>query len=281
MRNEVVPHAGEVRPDRPGAITAGQIDAARPARARWLAGPAVVCAAAAGLACGGAGHTQVVIGPPPPRETHAVLAGALCQDNLCSCRRNEPGDGGVGVPDTARKRYEIRLTSPQELWLTVNRKEVLYKSPERAEDCFYVDLPSGAQELELRASNPDGVSVGLQVHELGTKTRSWYDTFAFRCGVPGVCSLEELEGQKAEYAGKHNLFDRCGTTKVKGLSWGHGSAPDQLHPSELVVRLTLDIYRFAAWKPHGDDTCGRGRRPGKGAESGAESEPVPPPDETP
>jgi hypothetical protein len=250
MRNEVVPQAGRLRP------------------AVWLAGT-TVCAAATGLACAGAGRTQVGIGPPPPRETHAVLAGALCQDNLCRCRRDEPGDGGVGVPDTGRKRYEIRLTSPQELWVTINRQAVLYKSPERVEDCFYVDLASGAQDVELRASNPDGVSVGLQIHEFGPRTRSWYDTFAFRCGVEGVCSFEELEAQKAGYAGKHNLFDRCGTTKIKGLSWDHGKAPDQLHPSELVVRLTLDIYKFAAWKPHGDDTCGQGRRPA--------SEPEPPP----
>ena len=47
---------------------------------------AVVMCAAAGLACAGSGRTQVAIGPPPPRETHAVLAGALCQDNHCSCR---------------------------------------------------------------------------------------------------------------------------------------------------------------------------------------------------
>jgi hypothetical protein len=235
-----------------------------------------VCAAATVLACAGPGRTQVAIGPPPPKETRAVLAGALCQDNRCSCRSNEPGDGGVGVPDTGRKRYEIRLTSAQELWVTLNRSTVLYKSPERAEDCFYVDLPSGSQEVELRASNPDGVSAGLQIHELGTRTRSWYDTFAFRCGVPGVCSFEDLEAQKAEYAGKHNLFDRCGTTQVKGLSWDHGKAPDQLHPSELVVRLTLDISRSAAWKPHGDDTCGM---PGQGRPPA--DEPAPPPDKAP
>lgn len=255
MRNEVVPQTG-----------GGRLDGFR----------SIAVVAAAVLGCAGPGRTQVAIGPPPPRETHAVLAGALCQDNRCRCRSDEAGDGGVGAPDTGRKRYEIRMTSPHDLWVTINRSTVLYKSPERAEDCFYVDLPSGSQEVELRASNPDGVSAALQIHELGTRTRSWYDTFAFRCGVPGACSFEELEAQKAGYTGKHNLFDRCGTTKVKGLSWDHGKAPDQVHPSELVVRLTLDIYRFAAWKPHGDDTCGmrgQGRPP--------VDEPVPPPDEAP
>ena len=178
-----------------------------------------------------------------------MLAGPLCGDNRCSCR-GDVGDGGAGVPEgTARKRFEIRLgPSPYDLWLSINKTTVLYKSPERAEMCFYVDLPTGTNDVELRASNPDGVSAALQIHELGTRTRSWYETFTFNCGSPGVCSFEELEANKADYAGaKHQLFDRCGTTKVKGISWDHGQAPDQQHPSELVVRLTLDIYRFAAW----------------------------------
>jgi hypothetical protein len=88
-----------------------------------------------------------------------------------------------------------------------------------------------------------------------------------------VCSLEELEANKPRYTGvKHQLFDRCGTTKVKAISWDHGKAPDQQHPSELVVRLTLDIYRFAAWKQHGDDTCGEG-----GGRRGPTDEPQPAP----
>src|SRR5439155_17100535 len=114
---------------------------------------------------------------------------------------------------------------------TINGNTVLYKTPEHAEECFYVDLPTGNQIVELRASNPDGVSAGLQVHELGTKTKSWYDTFAFECGVPGVCSFDELDSLKSHYAdAKRNVFDRCGTTKVKGITWDHGKAPDQLHP---------------------------------------------------
>lgn len=238
---------------------------------------AVVVAAACAAGCTSTVH-PLTIAPPPPKDTHAVLAGALCDDNRCSCR-SEAGDGGVGVPDSAaKKRYEIRLgPSPYDLWLTINQSTVLYKSPERAEMCFYVDLPTGTQAVELRASNPDGVSAALQIHELGTRTKSWYDTFAFSCGSPGVCSFEELEASKAEYTGvKHQLFDPCGTTKVKGISWDHGVAPDQLHPSELVVRLTLDIYRFAAWKPHGDPTCGAG-----GGRRGPADEPTPPPAETP
>lgn len=263
MRSEVVPHSGELR--RPARAIR------RPPRAVGLA--AILAAAA----CSGPGRTQIAIGPPPPRDTHAVLAGGLCKDNHCECRGDQ-GDGGVGVPDTRdRKRFEIRMASAYDLWTTIDGTTVLYKSPERAETCFYVDLPTGAHQVELRASSRDGVSAGLQIHELGTRTRSWYDTFAFACGVPGVCSFEELDAYKARYAGtQRGLFDRCGTTRVKGITWDHGKSPDQAHPSELVLRLTLDIYRFAAWKPHGDTTCGEG-----GGRRGPAGEPTPPPDDSP
>jgi len=283
MRSEVVPQARGFRPDGCRSIPAlvPALVPALPAVPGFSARAARVasaCAAAAALACSGPSRTQIAIGPPPPKDTHAVLAGNLCGDNRCTCRGDGPGDGGAGVPETpGRKRYELRLSSPHDLWVTINKTTVLYKSPERAETCFYIDLPSGAQELELRASNPDGVSAGLQIHELGTRTRSWYDTFEFSCGVPGVCSFEELEANRAKYIATHrNLYDRCGTTKIKGLSWDHGKAPDQLHPSELVLRLTLDIYRFAAWKQHGDDSCGE-----RGGRRGQADEPTPPPDETP
>lgn len=234
----------------------------------------IACAWIGALACAGTAH-QSSIAPPPAKETRAVLAGALCSDNRCSCRSGK-GNGGVGTPDPGKKRFEIRLgPSPYELWVSINKNTVLYKSLERAEECFYVDLSTGTQAVELRASNPEGVSAALEIHELGPATRSWYDTFAFRCGSPGVCSFEELDANKTEYAAaKRQLFDACGTTKVKGLSWDHGKAPDQLHPSDLVVRFTLDIYRFAAWKPHGDPTCGRGG--GRGGD-----EPAPPPAGTP
>lgn len=266
MRSEVVPQTHRSCPVRIAAAAARS----------W---PSWGIALGA-LACSSTAH-QITIGPPPPKDTHAVLAGGLCDDNRCSCR--DPGattgDGGVGVPDGKdRKRYEIRLgPSPYELWVTINRTTVLYKSPERAEACFYVDLPTGAQQVELRASNPEGVSVALRIHELGTRTRSWYDTFSFTCGSPGACSFEELEANRAEYvAARRSLHDRCGTTRIKGISWDHGKAPDQLHPSELVVRFTLDIYKFAAWKQHGDNTCGEG-----GGRRGPIDEPVPPPEETP
>lgn len=224
-------------------------------------------------ACGG-GRTQIAIGPVPPPRTTGTLSGPLCHDTECSCRT---GADDAGVPDGTRKRFELRLKSAQQLWLKLPGDTMLYKTAEKPEVCFYVDLGPGQHPIELRASDKDGVSAEVVVSELGTQTKSWYDTFHFECGNPGVCSFEELDNLKAEYAGiARNLFDACGSTKVKSILWDHGKAPDGLHPSELVVRATLDVYKFAPWKPHGDPTCGEGGGRGPGGEGGEEpAEPAP------
>jgi hypothetical protein len=205
--------------------------------------------------CGGS-TSQITIGPPPPPATSGVLAGALCAGDHCSCA-DGPGDGGAGVPlDDAHKRFEIRMQSPQAIWATIGQAQ-LYKSAERADACFYVDLPAGETPVELRASDPNGAAGSWRIRELGTKTKSYYDTFTFDCGVPGVCSFEELDQLKAGYAQyKHHVHDACGSTKIKALTWDTGHAPDQLHPSELLVRLHLDVYPWAPSKEHGDPSCG-------------------------
>ncbi|HEY4238631.1 MAG TPA: hypothetical protein VGM88_02405 [Kofleriaceae bacterium] len=193
----------------------------------------------------------------PSAETKGALSGPLCNVDRCTCKT---AAADAGVPDDPKyKRFEIRLTSPQPLWLTYHGGQ-LYKSAERAEDCFYVDLPAGSVPMEMRASNPSGVSAKVTISELGTKTKSWYETYSFNCGSPGVCSFDDLDAAKREWeATKRNLHDKCGSTKVKSVSWDTGHAADQLHPSELAVRFSLDIYKHEPTKPHGDPTCGSGR----------------------
>ncbi len=228
-------------------------------------------------ACSG-GRTQIEIGPTPPPRTTGTLSGPLCENNVCSC---STGNEDAGFPDGARKRFELRLRSAQQLWLELPGDTMLYKTAEKPEVCFYVDLAPGQHPIQLRASDKDGVSAELIVRELGTKTKSWYDTFRFECGNPGVCSFEELDNLKSEYAGiAKNLFDACGSTKVKQILWDHGKAPDGSHPSELVVRATLDVYKFPPWKQHGDPTCGQGRGPGE-IDPGPEGEAAPPSDPAP
>ena len=220
------------------------------------------------LAACGASTTQISIGPPPPASTSGVLTGPLCAGDHCSCHDDTAaGDGGAGVPgDDAHKRFEIRLKSPQAIWATVGQTR-MYKNAEKAEACFYVDLPAGETAIELRAHDPNGASAAWEIHELGTKTKSYYDTFTFNCGVPGVCSFDDLDRVKAEYADtKHHVHDLCGSTKIKSLTWDTGKSPDELHPSELLVRLHLDVYQWAPYKEHGDPSCGHGRPPGQGSD---------------
>jgi hypothetical protein len=206
-------------------------------------------------ACSGGSH-ELAIGPPPPRMTQGLLSGPLCAEGHCKCRdADAPGDGGAGVPTDGRKRFEIRLQSAQELWATVGDAK-LYKDPETAEECFYVDLPSGDTPVELRASNQNGVSAAIAIHELGTQTKSWYDTFTFNCGAPGVCSYEELDDQKKKLASYvHRVEDLCGSVKIKGVTWDAQHAPDALHPGDLLVHATLDVYKHVPTQPHGDPSC--------------------------
>lgn len=206
------------------------------------------------IGCGSDVH-QIAIGPPPSKTVEAVLSGPLCSGDRCKCR---DGAEDAGVPTDNTKRFEIRLKSAQQLWATV-RGNKLYKNAEQPEACFYVDLAPGDSPVELRASDPNGVSAEWTISELGTQTKSWYDTFRFECGNPGVCSFEEIDAKKAEFAGyQRGVRDTCGSTRIKGLTWDTGKAPDNQHPSELLVRLTLDVYKRVPDKAHGAD-CGKGK----------------------
>lgn len=210
-------------------------------------------------ACSGS-RSQIEIGPVPARETTGVLAGPMCQGDQCTCAKTA---AEAGTPAGNHKRFEVRLASAQELWATLPGHR-LYKSPERAEACFYVDLAPGQHPIALRASDPNGVSAELEIRELGAAGKTKYQTFRFSCGHPGVCSFEDLDAAKVSYkAFQRGLHDPCGSTKIKGLSWDHGKAPDGAHPNELLVHVTLDVYTFQPEKPSGDPTCG----PGDGARS--------------
>lgn len=215
-------------------------------------------------ACSGGSQREVHIGPPPERMTQGVLSGPLCEGDHCRCRDvKAPADGGAGIPeDEGKKRFEIRLgPSPQELWATIGGA-TLYKNAERPEACFYIDLPAGQTPVELRASDPNGAAGAWTIRELGTKTKSWYDSFVFACGAPGVCSFDELDDNKQQLEQlKHHVMDPCGSVKLKSFTWDTGKAPDQRHPNDLLVRVTLDIYKRAPTQVHGDVTCGKGPPP--------------------
>lgn len=226
-----------------------------------LSGPMRVLLLALVLtACSGGGSTgpDVKIGPMPDPVTKAVLSGPLCAGDACTCRKlNAPGDGGAGVPDLeGTKRFEFHVGPAENgLWVSVDDM-ILYKNDQHAEDCFYIDLRPGEHKLSLKASRGGGFSAALDIHEYGAATQSWYDTFKFSCGSPGTCSYDALDEWKASLDRyKRSLHDPCGSTKVTGITWDAGRAPDQMHPQDLELHLTLDIYEFAPDLPHGHADC--------------------------
>jgi hypothetical protein len=210
--------------------------------------------------CGGGGSSapDVQLTPTPEPVTRAVLSGPLCQTDACTCRKLDgPGDGGAGAPETDdAKRFEFHVGPAENgLWVSVDDM-VLYKNDQHAEDCFYLDLRPGEHKVELRASRGGGFSAALDIHEYGAATQSWYDTFTFNCGAPGTCSYDALDEWKASLDRyKRSLHDPCGSTKVKAITWDAGRAPDQLHPQDLLLRFTLDVYEFAPDQPHGHADC--------------------------
>ena len=206
-------------------------------------------------ACNGSpkGVKQVVISPPPDSVSRGTFAGPLCSGDACRCKDS---DAAAGDPEGNVKRFEVRIgPSEHELWVTLDDM-VLYKGTARAEECYYVDLTPGEHQMGLRASHSGGISARVVIHEYAAATKSWYDTFDFMCGAPGVCAHSELDEQKSQYAlFKRGIHDPCGSVKIKQIGWDTGVAPDQLHPDDLQAAWVLDIYDFAPKKPHGDASC--------------------------
>lgn len=219
---------------------------------RWT--PVIVLAAA----CGGSqARTQVDLDPVPEPVTRAALSGPLCEPERCRCRDlGAPGDGGAGLPGEGVKRFEVRVGPfDNALWVTIG-EHVLYKSDERAEECFYVDLPPGKHGVTIQANRGGGFSAAVAISELGAQTGSWYETFRFACGAPGACSYDQLDAWKASLAKyTRGIHDACGSVKIEGMGWQAGRAPDQQHPQDLQLELTLDVYKFAPDKPHGHPEC--------------------------
>lgn len=218
---------------------------------------ALVTVSLLAAACGGS-RPQLALAPVPAPATRATLVGPLCASGQeCTCRDDKaPADGGAGAPDGGAKRFEVRVgPAPNAIWVTVDDM-VLYKSDQRADACFYVDLAPGDHHLGVRAHQDGGLGAAVTIHEYGAAAKSWYDTFHFECGTPGACSNDELDQEKADLAqAPHGLHDPCGSVKVKGVTWATGTEPDQRHPEDLAVAFTLDVYKFAPDKPHGDGGC--------------------------
>lgn len=217
-----------------------------------MPGLGVVLVAAAG--CGGSDL-------PSPDEpmldvTRAELAGPLCSGRSCECR--EGGDD-AGAPSGIDKRYEVRIGPvPGEMWVTVG-DDVLYKSRERATECFYLDLEPGKHEVGVRARGHQGFSAAVRISELGAEGPWWYDTFNFNCGAPGRCSLSRLDHWRERFMARaeRNILDHCGSTAVRDIAWRTGRMRDRIYPTSMHLHFVLDVYSFMPRFPPGHHQCAR------------------------
>lgn len=221
-------------------------------RALRAPGAALLLATIIAGACGG--PEQPAMSPVPARMIRATLVGPLCEGAEIACKCREPGDD-TGVPAPGYKRYEIRIgPAEDELWVAVGDM-ILYKSRERAEECFYVDLHPGKHPVMLRAEGPQGFGARLSISEQAAQ--GWYDTFAFQCGAPGRCAATELRDWSDALPRRYprDVHDPCGSTKIRGVRWLAGRTLDRVHPDALQLDLVLDVYRFAPAHPPGDPAC--------------------------
>ncbi|MEM9489928.1 MAG: hypothetical protein AAGC55_12340 [Myxococcota bacterium] len=203
-------------------------------------------------ACSGASGEGRDFSPIPEPITTATLSGPRCQDGACTCRTLDLSAGLPDEPD--RKRFEFIVgPADNELWVMVGDM-VLYKSYERAKDCFYIDLPPGKHPVKLRAKGSQGFAARLTVLEMGKLGE--YDTLEFICGGPGLCEVQTLKNWQASLATyKRNAHDPCGSTKIRDLRWNSGPAPNRVHPLELELDFVLDVYRFEPKRPSGHPAC--------------------------
>jgi hypothetical protein len=197
--------------------------------------------------CGGSGAAGMT--PLPP----------LCEglEVHCKCRAPATEDapaGDAGQPEAGFKRYEIRLgPTEDELWATIDDM-VFYKTRERGEECYYVDLRPGKHPVTLRARAAQGFAARMTISEQGAL--GWYDTFTFDCTTPNRCAMADLhDWDESVRAREGAIHDPCGSTKIRDIRWQTGRLPDRLHPDELQLDLVLDIYRFTPKHGPGDAAC--------------------------
>jgi hypothetical protein len=205
--------------------------------------------------------------PTPAPRTEAELA-PPCRDGVCRC--GDPA-AETAPPEAPRKRFAVRVGPiDNDLWVTVDGM-VLYKSRERATECFYVDLAPGEHAVAVRGHGERGVAARVAIAELGPTGPWWYDTFELDCGAGALCDREGFEQWKATIAGREGgVHEPCGSTRVKNVRWQMGRMPDMQHPEDILVELTLQIYEFATEHAPGSAECSKSKQ-------AAEPEPEPEP----
>jgi hypothetical protein len=215
------------------------------------------------LAACGSSEKRLEFPATPEEKTLATLAGHRCTTgDYCACRRAADAEDNTekAPPPEGHKRFELRIASSDgRAWVVIDGKDQLFKSTERIEDCFYLDLPNGDHTISMRAkadSEQGGVGAGLKVLEYGPQTNAWYEIFQMTCGAPGACDKDSLvEWKQRAEADRRTIWDPCSSTKVKGIAWETGRMPDALHPEELTVSFSMKLYDHSPRFQPRDETC--------------------------
>jgi len=210
------------------------------------------------LSCSGATPAFVPLPPLPRAETRATLVGPRCAGgDQCECRVIG-ASGDEPHPGERFKRFEVRVGPTQhELWVSVDDM-VLYKSRERATECFYLDLVPGKHPVRIHGKRDQGVGVVVAINELSAGGPWWYPAFELDCGGGGPCDLDSMRAEQARIqAVPRGIHAPCGSVKIQRFQWQTGTMPDALHPGEIVVDFFLDVYQFATSKQPGSDDCAR------------------------
>ena len=144
-----------------------------------------------------------------------------------------------------------------ELWGSIDGN-VFYKGVERPTECFYVDLQSGDHPISVRAKGKAGFGARMLISELGAQAQSFYSTFDFRCGAPGLCDQQALRDWKDRIgqfdAGRHAP---CGSVRILGIDWQTGRMPDNVHPEDFFLQATMKVYKFLPEHPPGTAACSK------------------------
>lgn len=212
---------------------------------------------AAFLGVGSCGGAQGISSMPPTPDpaSRATLAGPLCESQACRCT-DDPS--AVGEPPEGFKRFKVVLgPTESELWGSIDGN-VFYKGVERPTECFYVDMQAGDHPISLQAKGRAGFGARMLISEVGGAGPWFYETFEFRCGVPGLCDQQGLRDWKRRIAqfnaGRHAP---CGSVRISGIEWLSGRMPDNLHPEDFFLQATMKVYKKLPEHPPGTAACSK------------------------
>ena len=195
-------------------------------------------------ACGGGGSPATADGPrssptPPSRRPRRCWSGRCARASACQLPRaatTTPASPEAGLQALRGPARPGR----RPLWVTVDGM-VLYKSRERAEDCFYVDLAPGEHQVDA-ARRGDGRPVGARWRSPSRRRRGRdlvVRHLRLRVRHARACAtldeLDELEGASRQAQARQARPVRL-DQGARASRWDTGRMPDQRPPERARAR---------------------------------------------